>query len=110
MAVPAAVAFAHSSARTFVTDAIDDLARGTGCMLAMLESGAAPLSGWSVFAYHRWNLSRGPAMPAWGYWVGYGVTRERWGVGFASEGAARATAFAFEGLGLSRLLLTNGRV
>ena len=30
--------FTHSSAGTFVTDAIDDLALETGCMLAMTES------------------------------------------------------------------------
>ena len=38
--------------------------------------------------------------------LGCGVTRERWGAGYASEGAARVTTFAFEDLDLSCLRAT----
>ncbi len=97
--------FTHSSAHTFVADAIDDLARGTGCMLAMIESQNNAFVGivnlrMPALEPQPWTTDAGLAI------LGYGVTRERWGAGFGSEGAARVTAFAFEDLGLSRLRAT----
>jgi ribosomal-protein-alanine N-acetyltransferase len=97
--------FTHSSAHTFVADAIDDLTRGTGCMLAMIESESSAFVGVVSFRVpalepQPWTSDAGLGI------LGYGVTRERWGAGFASEGAARATNFAFEDLGLSRLRAT----
>jgi RimJ/RimL family protein N-acetyltransferase len=94
--------FTHSSAHTFVVDATDDLARGTGCMLAMIESQNDTFVGIvnlriPALEPQPWTTDAGLGI------LGYGVTRERWSAGFASEGAACATAFAFERLALSRL-------
>jgi [ribosomal protein S5]-alanine N-acetyltransferase len=105
VAVSAPWPFTHSSAHTFVADAIDDLTRGTGCMLAMIESESSAFVGVVSFRIpalepQPWTSDAGLGI------LGYGVTRERWGAGYASEGAARVTTFAFEDLGLSRLRAT----
>ncbi len=94
--------FTHSSAHTFVVDAIDDLARGTGCMLAMIESQSSAFVG--VVSLRIPALEPQPWTSDAGLGIlGYSVARGRWGAGFASEGAACVTTFAFEDLGLSSL-------
>ncbi|MDQ6672702.1 MAG: GNAT family N-acetyltransferase [Chloroflexota bacterium] len=97
--------FTHSSAHIFVTDAIDDLSRGTGCMLAMIESETNAFVGVISLRIRAlepqpWTSDAGLAI------LGYSVARGRWGAGFASEGAACVTTFAFEDLGLARLRAT----
>jgi RimJ/RimL family protein N-acetyltransferase len=78
---------------------------GTGCMLAMVESESSAFVG--VVSLRIPALEPQPWTSDAGLGIlGYGVTRERWGAGHASEGAARVTAFAFEDLGLSRMRAT----
>jgi RimJ/RimL family protein N-acetyltransferase len=69
-------------------------------------TGAWTLSGFSMFsviekASGRWIGRLGPWMPEqWpGTEVGWGLAREAWGKGYATEGAAAAIDWAFDQLG-----------
>jgi RimJ/RimL family protein N-acetyltransferase len=72
----------------------------------MSVAGAWAMTGFAMFsvvdkASGRWAGRLGPWMPAdWpGTEVGWGVTREFWGRGYATEGAAAAIDWAFDRLG-----------
>jgi RimJ/RimL family protein N-acetyltransferase len=97
--------YTRSSARRFVADAADDLARGAGCVLAMLERETDAFVGVVSLRIPALELDPWTADAGLGI-LGYSVVPRRWGSGFASEGAARVIAFAFDDLGLARLRAT----
>src|SRR5215469_9264630 len=72
----------------------------------MTVAGAWRMAGFSMFsvverASGRWVGRLGPWMPAdWpGTEVGWGLVRDTWGKGYATEGAAAAVDWAFDALG-----------
>ena len=77
----------------------------------MSVAGAWAMNGWSMFsviekASGRWVGRLGPWAPAdWpGTEVGWGIVRDCWGQGYASEGAAAAIDWAFESLGWTEVI------
>jgi len=79
----------------------------------MTVAGAWALEGFSMFsvvekASGRWIGRLGPWRPAgWpGAEVGWGIIRECWGRGYATEGAAAAMDFAFDTLGWDEVIHT----
>jgi len=77
----------------------------------MTVAGAWALEGFSMFsvvekASGRWIGRLGPWRPAgWpGAEVGWGIIRECWGRGYATEGARAVRDYAFHTLGLVRLV------
>lgn len=88
-----------------VVDAIDQFTLGSGWVLAMFEHESSAFVGVASLRIpamepHAWTTDRELGI------LGYSVARHRWGRGFAGEGPACATAFAFEDLGLARLRAT----
>lgn len=76
-------------------------------------AGAWALDGFAMFsvvekATGRWVGRLGPWMPeGWpGTEVGWGIVREAWGRGYATEGAAAAMDWAFDGLGWTDIIHT----
>ena len=72
----------------------------------MTMAGSWAVNGWSMFsvvekASGRWIGRLGPWFPeGWpGPEVGWGLTRDAWGQGYATEGAAAAIDWAFDHLG-----------
>jgi [ribosomal protein S5]-alanine N-acetyltransferase len=97
--------FTQASASSLIADAIEDLGRGSSCLLVMLERTSGALVGVVTLRIpaleaQPWTSDRGLGI------LGYAVVRDRSGSGFASEGAARMTEFAFETVGLVRLRAT----
>jgi RimJ/RimL family protein N-acetyltransferase len=79
----------------------------------MTVAGAWSMNGYSMFsvvekASGRWVGRLGPWMPAdWpGTEVGWGVIRDCWGRGYATEGAAAAIDWAFDSLGWTEVIHT----
>ena len=79
----------------------------------MTMAGAWHLQGFSMFSVierssQRWVGRLGPWMPeGWpGTEVGWGITRDCWGRGYAVEGATAAIAWAFDELGWSEVIHT----
>jgi RimJ/RimL family protein N-acetyltransferase len=77
----------------------------------MTVAGAWSMSGYSMFsviekASGRWVGRLGPWVPAeWpGTEVGWGVIRDCWGLGYATEGATAAIDWAFETLGWTEVV------
>jgi RimJ/RimL family protein N-acetyltransferase len=77
----------------------------------MSVAGAWTMTGVSMFSVieretGRWVGRLGPWMPAeWpGTEVGWGVIRECWGRGYATEGAAAAIDWAFDALGWTEVI------
>jgi RimJ/RimL family protein N-acetyltransferase len=97
--------FTQTSATSFVTDAAEELRRGSGCMLAMLEHTTGALAGVASLRIPALEAEPWTTDCCLGL-LGYAVVREQWGNGFASEGAACVTEFAFTALDLARLRAT----
>jgi RimJ/RimL family protein N-acetyltransferase len=79
----------------------------------MTVAGAWAMTGYAMFSViekssGRWVGRLGPWMPAdWpGPEVGWGVIRDCWGLGYASEGAAAAIEWAFDSLGWTHVIHT----
>jgi RimJ/RimL family protein N-acetyltransferase len=79
----------------------------------MTVAGAWSMNGYAMFsviekASGRWVGRLGPWVPAdWpGTEVGWGVIRDCWGLGYASEGAAAAIDWAFDALGWTEVIHT----
>jgi len=76
-------------------------------------AGAWQIQGFAMFSViekssGRWVGRLGPWMPeGWpGTEVGWGIVREAWGKGYATEGAAAAIDWAFEHLGWTEVIHT----
>jgi len=76
-------------------------------------AGAWQIQGFAMFSViekssSRWVGRLGPWMPeGWpGTEVGWGIVREAWGNGYATEGAAAAIDWAFEHLGWTEVIHT----
>ena len=76
-------------------------------------AGAWQIQGFAMFSViekssSRWVGRLGPWMPeGWpGTEVGWGIVREAWGNGYATEGAAAAVDWAFEHLGWTEVIHT----
>jgi len=90
---------------TVVDDALHDLRQGSGCLLGMFERTTGAFVG--VVSLRIPALEADPWTTDTGLGIiGYSVVRSRWGSGFATEGAACVTEFAFEAEGLARLRAT----
>jgi RimJ/RimL family protein N-acetyltransferase len=97
--------FSQTSAMSLVADARHDLRHGSGCVLAMFERTTCVFVG--VVSLRIPALEAEPWTTDTGLGIlGYSVMRSRWGSCFGTEGAACATEFAFESLGLARLRAT----
>jgi ribosomal-protein-alanine N-acetyltransferase len=97
--------FTETSVTTFVADAIEDLRRGSGCVLAMLERTTNTFVGVVSLRIPALEAQPWTNDTALGV-LGYAVVRHHWGNAFASEGAERVTEFAFDAVGLARLRAT----
>jgi RimJ/RimL family protein N-acetyltransferase len=86
-------------------------ARSTAWRGFMSVAGAWTMAGYSMFsavekASGRWVGRLGPWQPAdWpGTEVGWGVIRDCWGLGYATEGATAAIDWAFDALGWTEVI------
>jgi RimJ/RimL family protein N-acetyltransferase len=77
----------------------------------MTMIGSWHANGFAMFSVYekdtgQWVGRLGPWMPeGWpGTEVGWGIIRERWGCGYATEGAAAAIDWAFDHLGWTRVI------
>lgn len=89
--------------------------RATAWRAMAAMTGSWTLCGFSMFsvierASGRWVGRLGPWMPeGWpGTEVGWGLVREVWGRGYATEGASAAIDWAFDTLGWSEVIHTIG--
>jgi RimJ/RimL family protein N-acetyltransferase len=101
--------YSYDAAQRFITEAQADLARGSAYTLRMIERDTPVFIGVMTLRIPSNNptLSDEERADDQGLGIlGYSVVRPIWRQGFATEGAQRMIAFAFDVLGLARLQAT----
>ena|SRR5579871_1564506 len=97
--------FTPESAEAMIAQAEEALRLGSACSLLMVERETTAVAGLVSLRLpardaEPWTNDTGLGI------LGYSVSRSRWGEGFAGEGAACVTGYAFTELDLARLRAT----